>query len=711
MTDSNISAPAEKLFNCKSENLGQPQEVVLPEPPIFATQGATFASEQERNAWAQSLNTTIDSAVNWLKKEQTERGYWAGFLKTNSAIEAEWIIAMYFLGITDDPKYDDVVSSILSEQRPDGSWSVYYDSKLGDINATVESYVALRIAGHSPEESHMRQAREWILSKGGLKHIRVFTRFWLALLGEWPWEACPNLPPEIVLLPNWFPINLYKFASWGRATIVSLCLISADHPVKKLPAEKRLDELFPQGRDKMDYSLPKATTPWGKFFAAADKLLGLYTTKSPIKPLRKMALKLCEQWIIERQENDGCWAGIQPPWIYALVGLYTQGYSLKHPVMKAGLQAFNEPWAFKTEQGTYLQCCTSPVWDTVLSLVALSDCGTDGHQEMVQKALRYTLDEQILSRGDWQINSPGVEPGGWAFEYENDCYPDVDDAAVALTALMRYRDQAASPVEIDVALKRGFRWLRALRSSNGAWGAFDKDNTCDLVCQIPFCDFGEVLDPPSADVTAHVIEAYGTAGQKIHNNMMVRKAVEYLRNEQETDGSWFGRWGVNYIYGTGLILPALQAVGVDMQSPWVKKAADWLVSVQHEDGGWGESCATYMDPNLKGQGKTTPSQTGWALMGLLALGDHSYDQAILRGLNWLITNQKDGTWEQKEYTGTGFPGYGAGARTEIKSGSVLDQGQELSRGFMLSYAMYRHYFPMMALGRALKHFSLPSHQR
>ncbi|MGM9991353.1 MAG: squalene--hopene cyclase [Candidatus Bruticola sp.] len=693
--------------DCNSEQIITSNAASLPQPPQINVTAAYSMSEVEKEALAQSLNQAIDHAVDWLKTEQTERGYWAGFLKTNSAIEAEWIMAMYFLGIDDDPKYNDVVRSILNEQRPDGSWSVYYGSTYGDINATVESYTALKIAGHAADAPHMQKARQWIISKGGLKHVRVFTRFWLALLGEWPWEACPNLPPEIILLPNWFPINLYKFASWGRATIAALCLISADHPVKKLPADKRLDELFPQGRNHMDYSLPKASTPWGHFFAAADKLLGLYTAKSPIKPLRKTALKLCEQWIIERQEKDGCWAGIQPPWIYALIGLYTQGYSVDHPVVKAGLQAFNEPWAFKTEQGTYLQCCTSPVWDTVLSLVALSDCNVEGSQEMVKKALRYTLDEQIMSRGDWQVNSPHTEPGGWAFEYENDCYPDVDDSAVALTALLRYRSQAQNVAEIDIALKRGFQWLRALRSANGAWGAFDKNNDCELVCQIPFCDFGEVLDPPSADVTAHVIEAYGTAGQTIHQSAMLRQAVNYLRQEQEADGSWFGRWGVNYIYGTGLVLPALQSVGVDMQSPWIKKAADWLVSVQKSDGGWGESCATYMDPSLKGQGSATPSQTAWALMGLLAMEDHSYDQYILKGLSWLTSHQKYGSWEQKEYTGTGFPGYGAGARTEIKQGSVLDQGEELSRGFMLNYAMYRHYFPMMALGRARRHFALP----
>lgn len=706
----NTTPESAASVSCNASNLGFPSEVKAQAAQIPVSEPAfTLPGGQELE---QRINETIDKAVDWLKKEQTERGYWAGFLKTNSCIESEWIFAMYFLGIDDDPKYSEVVRSIVSEQRDDGSWSVYYGSEYGDINATVESYAALRIAGFDPQAPNMQAARQWIFNHGGLSGIRVFTRFWLALLGEWPWDKCPNLPPEIILLPDWFPLSIYKFASWGRATIVALCLISADRPVRKLPDGKRLDELFPKGRRAQDYSLPEAKSALGKFFSAADKLLGAYSGSALSKnALRSLALKMCANWIIERQENDGCWAGIQPPWIYALVGLYTQGYSVKHPVVKAGLNAFNEPWAFHNEDGTYLQCCTSPVWDTVLSLNAMADCNVSGQNECVQKALRYTLDEQITRGGDWQVNDRHTEPGGWAFEYENDCYPDVDDAAVALQALVRYKDDIPSKTETAEALRRGFKWLMAMRSSNGAWGAFDKDNDSSLVCEIPFADFGEVLDPPSADVTAHVIEAMGIAGQNIYNSLIVRRAVDYLQKEQEKDGCWFGRWGVNYVYGTGLVLPALKAVNVDMKAPWILKAADWLAAHQNEDGGWGESCASYMDPSQRGRGRTTPSQTAWALMGLLAVDSHAYDQVILRGINWLTASQQEGTWNQKEYAGTGFPGYGAGARTEIKSENVLDQGLELSRGFMLNYAMYRHYFPMMALGRALKHFGLNCRQR
>ncbi len=648
------------------------------------------------------LDHGVSKALRWLEETQTPEGYWAGFLKTNSAIEAEWVLAMHFLGISDDPKYPEVVRSILSEQRPDGSWEVFHGAPAGDVSATVECYAALRAAGLDKDSDPLMRAREWILERGALGKVRVFTRMWLALLGEWPWDATPNLPPELVYLPSWAPLNLYDFASWGRATIVALCMVSARRPVRPLPPERRLDELFPDGRQAQDYSLPRPKTPLGWFFYLGDRLLNLYH-RSPIQPGRDLATRLCVEWMVRRQEADGCWAGIQPPWIYALIGLNCQGFALDHPVMKAGLEAFNEPWAFPTEKGTYLQCCTSPVWDTMLSLVAMTDCGLDCRNPSVQKALDYLLDQQIDAPGDWQVKVKGVPSGGWAFEYENDTYPDVDDTAVAVMALARLRASSADPGRVDRALERATRWLLGMRCRNGAWAAFDVDNDSALVGQIPFSDFGESLDPPSADVTAHVVEALGHLGRDM-GDPVVARAVDYLRAEQESDGSWFGRWGVNHVYGTGAVLPALQAVGENMQADYVQKAADWLVSKQNPDGGWGETCSSYMDPSLRGVGPSTSSQTGWALLALLALGDHERDLAIRRGLDYLLGTQRpDGTWDQAEYTGTGFPGYGLGARADVTAGQTLDQGKELGRGFMLNYAMYRHYFPLMALGRARRH--------
>lgn len=659
------------------------------------------------------LEEGIARAVGWLEASQHEEGFWAGHLKSNSAIEAEWVMAMHYFGIEDDPKYPEVVRCILSEQRPDGSWEVYHDAPAGDLSATVECYAALRTAGLSPEDERLQRARRWILERGGIKNVRIFTRMWLALLGEWPWESTPSLPPELIFLPSWAPFNLYRFSSWARATIVALSVVSALRPVKPLPPEKRLDELFPQGRERQDFSLPRPQSALGWLFYYGDRLLAKYSGFS-LQPGRDIALKLCTEWIVRRQEADGCWAGIQPPWIYSLIALHAQGFPLRHPILQKGLRAFDEPWARPTEGGTFLQCCTSPVWDTLLSLLALTDCGLDArNSKMVERALQYALDQQIDAPGDWQVYVPDTRSGGWAFEYENDTYPDVDDTGVALLVLARLRDSARDPQRVDAALARALEWLEGMTCRNGGWAAFDRDNDNGLVAQIPFCDFGEALDPPSVDVTAHVVEALGHLGRDMADPRVAR-AVDYMRSEQEKDGSWFGRWGVNYVYGTGAVLPALRAVGENMQADYVRRAAAWLVSKQNPDGGWGETCASYMDDALRGVGPSTASQTGWALLGLLAMDGHDHDEAIRRGLDYLLTTQTaDGTWHERHFTGTGFPGYGLGARTDLsRKGTTLDQGKELGRGFMLNYEMYRHYFPLAAMGRARRHLMrLDSHAR
>ncbi|MBI3926418.1 MAG: squalene--hopene cyclase [Armatimonadetes bacterium] len=653
------------------------------------------------------LEQGIHKAVRWLDKNQHSDGYWVGQLESNSSIEAEWILAQHFLGIEGDPKYDGVVRCILSEQREDGSWEVYEDAPAGDLSATAECYAALRAAGMAPDSEPLRKAREWILARGGLRGVRVFTKMWLALIGEWPWSSTPTLPPEIIFLPPGAPFNIYRFSSWARGTIVPLTILSARRPVRPLPPGRRLDELFPRGRSAQDYSLPKPEgSPWKKFFHFADRLLERYQGLA-WQPGRELAIKLCTEWILRRQEADGCWAGIQPPWIYSLMALHTLGFPLDHPVLDKGLRAFDAPWAVETKRGTYLQCCTSPVWDTLLSLLALVDCDLDcGTTPMVGRAVDWILKEQIRVAGDWSVRCPGVCPGGWAFEYENDTYPDIDDTAVGILVLTRLRDSFPESDRLDDAIGRATEWTLGVRSSNGAWAAFDKDNWSSLVSLIPFCDFGEALDPPSVDVTAHVVEALGYLGKDMRDPVVAR-AVEYMRREQELEGSWFGRWGVNHIYGTAAVLPALAAVGENMQADYVRRAADWIAARQNPDGGWGESCASYMDDSLRGVGESTASQTGWALMALLAVGGSDYDTAIVRGLEYLLSTQRqDGSWNEKYHTGTGFPGYGLGARTDIRrEGATLPQGKELSRGFMLNYNLYRHYFPLAAMGRARRHLN------
>ncbi len=651
------------------------------------------------------LQRAIEKAVGWSRASQTDDGYWAGRLETNATMEAEWLLAYHILGIESDPKLEGVIRAVWSQQREDGSWGVYYGAEEGDLNATVEAYAALRRHGASPEDPRLVKARRFILERGGVPATRVFTKIWLALCGEWPWSGTPTLPPEMIYFPLWFPFNLYNFASWARATMVPLTVLSARRPVRPFPPEARLDELFPEGRSQARTKLPFPKTGGviAKALYYADRVLAAYVD-SPWRPFRENAISCCLDWIVRRQEADGCWAGIQPPWIYALMALRTEGYALDHPVLERGWRAFDAPWAFEDETGTYLQACTSPVWDTVLTQTALQDCGVLEGDPDFRRSIGWVLDQQITADGDWKMKSPELSGGGWAFEYENDWYPDFDDAAVAMTVLARLSDEEKKHFpNVDRALQRATDWIIGMRSSNGAWAAFDKDNDEELVSLIPFCDFGEVLDPPSVDVTAHVVEALCYQGRDM-SDPVVRGAVDYIRKEQEPEGSWFGRWGVNHIYGTGLVLPALAKAGENMKADYVVRACDWLVERQNSDGGWGETCASYMDDSLRGRGDSTASQTAWALLGLISQGatEERYRSALERGLSYLVSSQTaDGTWYEEAFTGTGFPGYGGGARTDLdRSGNTLPQGRELSRGFMLRYHMYRHYFPLMALGRA-----------
>jgi squalene-hopene/tetraprenyl-beta-curcumene cyclase len=622
-------------------------------------------------------------------------------------MEAEWLLAMHFLGVRNDPKTPGIIRAILREQRPDGSWEVYHQAPMGDINATVECYAALRCYGFEQQDERLQRALAWILSHGGLKKTRNFTRIWLSLIGEWPWAYTPVIPPELILIPTWMPFNLYWFASWARASIVPLSIVSARRPVRPLAPERRLDELFPGGRDNFDYSIPRNKGGfWATFFWINERILHAYGSL-PWQPGREACIKLCLEWIIRHQDADGAWGGIQPPWIYSLMALHTEGYPLEHPVVHNGLDAWNHHWSYERHGATYLQASESPVWDTLLTLQGLLDCeATPESFPRMLPALDWILKKQILVKGDWAMTVKGVECGGWAFERANTHYPDVDDTAVALAVLVQIRDVAPSSFRprIDAAIGRAETWTRAMQSSNGGWGAFDKDNNKWVLTRVPFCDFGEVLDPPSADLTGHKLEALGLMGYGL-DDPTVKKAVQFILNEQEPDGSWFGRWGVNHIYGTALVLPGLRAVGFDMTDRRVGKAVEWLVSKQSPDGGWGESCGSYMDDSLRATGPTTPTQTAWALIALLATGDHQNDDSIARGVQWLLRHQRNGTWDELHYVGCGFPGYLVGERLSLKKDTAqLAQGRELARGIMINYNMYRHYFPLQALGRARRHF-------
>lgn len=656
------------------------------------------------------VSPVLDSATEWLLSQQTQDGFWVGMVDTNSAIEAEWLLASHILGVS-LPAEAGVIRELLRRQRSDGSWEIYPGAPDGDINSTVEVYAALRAKGFDPRCPELTRARRWILDHGGLRSIRVFTRYWLAMIGVWPWLATPNLPPEIIRLPKWFPFSLYNFAQWARATMVPLAVICARRPIWPLSDGSRLDELFPSGRDNFNFfgrTKRASTFSLERLFQVIDRLLHAAQSASVV-PGRENAIKMCLEWMIRHQDADGAWGGIQPPWIYGLIALRNEGYALDHPVIAQGLSALSTHWSFDRDGATTIQATESPLWDTALSLLGLCEAGiTPSDAPQMQRALVWLLDHQSTEPGDWSVKLKNVAPGGWAFQRANRFYPDVDDTAVVLLVLGKLQ-VVSGPLRrrIENAIKRGVDWTLAMQSSNGGWGAFDKDNDKEIICKIPFCNFGEALDPPSVDVTAHVIEAFGALGMTMQH-AAVGRAIAFIRREQEEDGSWFGRWGVNHIYGTGAVLPALRAIGENMSAPYILRAANWILGKQNSDGGWGETCASYMDPELRGVGPSTPSQAAWALMALLSLDNERYLPSILAGLSYLQRTQNaNGSWDEAVYTATGFPGYGVGARMTVnkEASERLEQGLELSRGFMLNFNMYRHYFPMIALGRAVRYLA------
>jgi squalene-hopene/tetraprenyl-beta-curcumene cyclase len=618
----------------------------------------------------------LSRATQHLLGLQHEQGWWQGELETNVTMDAEDLLLREFLGIRTLEQTDASARWIASKQRDDGTWATFYGGP-GDLSTTVEAYVALRLAGQAPTAPHMARAAEWIRAAGGIPATRVFTRIWLALFGEWSWDDLPVMPPELIYLPAWFPLNVYDWACWARQTIVPLTIVGSLRPVRPLPFG--LEELaVPDGSPRETH---RAEDGWAAMFGRLDDGLHLYERyahrAAPARAVRRAALRRCAEWIIARQEKDGCWGGIQPPWVYSLIALHLLGYGLDHPVIKRGLAGLERFTITEdTPEGPVrrLEACQSPVWDTVLAAIALADAGLPPGHPALTRAADWLLAEEIRGPGDWQVRRPALAPGGWAFEFDNDIYPDIDDTAELVLALRRAHCSAGDTALVS-AIQRGMRWMAGMQSRDGGWGAFDADNTAELPAKLPFCDFGAVVDPPSADVTAHVVEALSAEG--LAGSRAVRRGVVWLLRAQESDGSWFGRWGANYVYGTGAVVPALIAAGVRPGKPAIRRAVAWLEEHQNPDGGWGEDLRSYDDPGLAGRGTSTASQTAWALLALLAAGPPG--PAAEAGIRWLAENQRpDGTWDEPQFTGTGFPG-----------------------DFYLNYHLYRLVFPVSALGRYL----------
>jgi squalene-hopene/tetraprenyl-beta-curcumene cyclase len=609
----------------------------------------------------------LDVAVAHLRDLQVPAGWWKGELATNVTMDAEDLLLREFLGIRGEQETVEAARWIRSQQRADGSWAAF-EGGPGELSTTVEAWVALRLAGDPADAPHLRRAQDFVLAHGGLESTRVFTRIWLAMFGLWRWEALPELPPEMIFLPRWFPLNVYDWACWARQTVVPLTIVASLRPTRPLPFG--VDELRTGAR-------PPRRAPlwtWAGSFQRLDRVLHFYG-RHPVRPLRRLARARAAEWILARQEADGSWGGIQPPWVYSILALHLLGYPLDHPCVRAGIAGLE---GFVVRESTAdgwvrrLEACQSPVWDTGLAISALLDAGVPADDPAVLRATDWLLGEEIRVRGDWSVRRPSLAPGGWAFEFANDGYPDTDDTAEIVFALRRV--DHPDPGRLRGAIDRGMAWTVGMQSRDGGWGAFDADNTRQLTNKLPFCDFGEVIDPPSADVTAHVVEMLAVEG--LGGTAPARRGIAWLLANQEPDGSWFGRWGANYVYGTGAVVPALVAAGTDPGAAPIRRAVDWLVAHQNLDGGWGEDLRSYVDKSWAGRGTSTASQTAWALLALLAAGERD-GNAVTRGIGFLVGTQRaDGTWDEPQFTGTGFPG-----------------------DFYINYHLYRLVFPIWALGR------------
>ncbi len=648
---------------------------------IFTNPNETNRSDESFTS-PQSQMEMVDRAIlrtrDYLLDRQRPEGYWVGELESDASVAAGYIPLMHWMTGTVDPaRQQKVVNFVLSKQNADGSWSAFQGGP-GNLDVSIQVYLALKLAGVPASQPFMQRARQFVLSKGGIGKANAFTRIWLALFGQFDWRDTASVPPEIIYLPKWFYFNIYEFASWSRETIMALAVVLAQKPVYRLPEGAGVEELYLEPVERRRYPLGKSGRwlSWSSFFLKADALFKFWE-RLPYQPGRKQALRKVAGWIEEHQEADGSWGGIMLPWIYSLIALKSLGYPSDHPVIVKGIHGL-EDFIVEDENTLRLQPATSPVWDTAWVVHALLESGLPAGHPALVRAARWLMQQEILTAGDWRIKNPKTEPGGWAFEFENDFYPDLDDTPLVARALQKVRTSKQEEPAKTGAIDRARRWVLSMQGRDGGWAAFDLNNNKQALAHVPFADFMSPLDPTCADVTAHVIEFLSELGALSSDDLIaLGKALNYLRAGQEADGSWYGRWGVNYIYGTGLALESLKAAGVAMDQDYIQKAAGWLTAHQNADGGWGETCSSYDgDPAERGRGPSSASQTAWALFGLLASCPLD-NEAVREGVRYLLERQgADGAWDEPQFTGAGFP-----------------------RAFYLRYDLYRIYFPLLALGR------------
>jgi squalene-hopene/tetraprenyl-beta-curcumene cyclase len=629
----------------------------------------------------------IARAKDWLLSLQHPDGYWCGELEADSMLESDYIFVHILLGTGDRGRMERAVNEIVRHQNEDGGWSISPNAP-SNISLGVKAYFALKLMGWSPDHPVLVKARTWILANGGVTEVNTFTKIYLCFMGQYEYDAVPAVPPELILFPKWWYFNIYEISAWSRAIVVPLSIAYAKKPFKKIPQEQGIDELFVGGREHAHLHLKwdrKKILGWRNIFLAADRIAH-WAERVHIRPLRKVALKKAEKWMLERFEKSDGLGAIYPAMLNALIALACLGYTPDDPQFIRAMDEF-EKLGIDNPDGephyptpTFrMQPCVSPVWDTAQAVYALGEAGLPKDDPRMIKAADWLMSKEVRNKGDWSMSLPNVQPGGWYFEFNNEFYPDVDDSAQVLLALNcvshpRERNQ------IDVS-QRALDWIFAMQCKNGGWASFDKDNTKMIFQYIPFADHNAMLDPPTVDITGRILEMLANYGYT-RRDPRVEKAIQFVLKEQEPDGSWFGRWGVNYLYGTFLVLRGLEAMGIWNHEPAIQQAAEWIRMVQNADGGWGETCTSYDDPDQRGIGPSTPSQTAWAVLGLLAAGDTRSD-SVAKGIRWLVTRQSEsGTWDESAaernneaiYTGTGFP-----------------------RVFYLAYHLYRDYFPLLAL--------------
>lgn len=631
-------------------------------------------------AQASDDHDAIRGTASWLIGRQAVDGHWRAPLEGDTILESEFILLLAWAGRLDDPRIPGAIDRILAQQLPTGGWAIHPDGAV-DVSASVKAYFALKLFGHHPDEPALVRARAAIAAAGGPWAVNSFTRFYLALLGQMPYSACPAVPPEAVLLPGWFPVSLSRVSAWSRTMIVPLSLMWAFKPRRSAPAGRGIAELFTDaGRTA---AKPSDASFWARFFRGVDRVLKGCEAVG-LTPLRARAIQACRRWMLERFDGSDGLGAIFPPMVWSIIALKSMGCDDASPELREAWSRLDGLVEWEADGTTRLEPCRSPVWDTAITTIAVveSAVAADGlaeHGRATARAVDWLLANEIREPGDW-ADRVRAEPAGWCFEYANRFYPDVDDTAMVVIALATWKasplaDPAKVPV-VDAAIARAVRWLEAMQNTDGGWGAFDRDNTSEFLCKVPFADHNAMIDPSSPDLAGRVLEAFGKIGLR-PGHAAVDRAVAYVRRSQEADGSWYGRWGVNYIYGTWQVLEGFRAVGIPGDDAAVVRGAAWLEAHQQPDGGWGETPESYADRRLAGTGVPTASQTAWAIAGLVAAG-RGGSSAVGRGVDWLVARQEaDGTWEQREFTGTGFP-----------------------RVFYLRYHWYPIYFPLIALVRA-----------